>query len=168
MRLALNMAKMAKEDFLCATIEETKYHIKKRRAKVQEEKKLGVELPGHKKLKAAIQRHPVMLGQNQMSGCLPCHNGTAKNPQTPWRCKGTGSPPPARGREPTLEPTPPPHSTPPAPTSNITGVHRSEIVKLPAGYTYSHTAPPCAESFDDDEDTQHDTDFDPDMLTDEG
>jgi hypothetical protein len=39
---------------------------------------------------------------------------------------------------------------------------------LPAGFTYSHTALPCAEYFKDDEDTEHDTDFDPDMLTDEG
>jgi hypothetical protein len=33
---------------------------------------------------------------------------------------------------------------------------------------YSHTALPSAEFFEDDEDTEHDTDFDPDMLTDEG
>jgi hypothetical protein len=39
-----------------------------------------------------------MLRQNQMSGCLPCQNGTAKNPQTCWISKGTGAPPPARRR----------------------------------------------------------------------
>jgi len=33
---------------------------------------------------------------------------------------------------------------------------------------YSHTVFPSVESFDYDEDTQHDTDFDADMLTDEG
>jgi hypothetical protein len=33
---------------------------------------------------------------------------------------------------------------------------------------YSQTAYPCAEFFDDDEDTQIDSDFDPDMLTHEG
>jgi len=33
---------------------------------------------------------------------------------------------------------------------------------------YSHKDLPCTGFFDDDEDTQHDTDFDPDMLTDEG
>jgi hypothetical protein len=32
----------------------------------------------------------------------------------------------------------------------------------------SHIAHPCADFFKDDEDTEHDTDFDPDMLTDEG
>jgi len=57
---------------------------------------------------------------------------------------------------------------PPAPTGNTSGAQPSEIVNLPSGYTYSHTALPSAEFFDDDEDTQHDTDFDPDMLTDEG
>jgi len=39
---------------------------------------------------------------------------------------------------------------------------------LLAGYKYLHTALPCAEYFEDDEDTKHDTDFDPDILTDEG
>jgi len=48
MRLALNMAKMAKEGFSRAAIEETKYLIKKPCAEVREEKKRGVEFPGHK------------------------------------------------------------------------------------------------------------------------
>jgi hypothetical protein len=39
---------------------------------------------------------------------------------------------------------------------------------LPAGYTYSHTGLYFAEFFQDDVDTEQDTDFDPDMLTDEG
>jgi hypothetical protein len=39
---------------------------------------------------------------------------------------------------------------------------------LPAGYTSSHTALPWAEFFEADEDSEHDTDFDPDMLTDDG
>ena len=112
-----------------------------------------------------------MLCRNQTSGCLPRQNGTAKNPQTRWRRKGTGAPPPARRRVRTPEPTPHPPGTPPAPTAptgNTSGAQHSEIVNLPAGYTYSHPALPCEEIFDDDEDTQHDTDFHPDMLTDEG
>jgi len=167
MRLALNMAKMAKKGFSRAAIEETKYLIKKPPAKVREEKKRGVESPGHKKVKAAIQRHPAMLRQNQTSGCLPCQNGTAKNPQTRWRRKGTGAPPPDQRRERTPELTPPLPGMPPAPTGNISGVQPSQMVNLPAGYTYSNAALPCTESFDDEE-TEHDTDFDPDMLTDEG
>jgi hypothetical protein len=55
MRLALNMAKMAKDGFSRTAIEETKYLIKKPRAEVREEKTRGVECPGHKKVKAAIQ-----------------------------------------------------------------------------------------------------------------
>jgi len=71
----------------------------------------------------------------------------------------------------TPDPTPHRPGTPaalPAPPSNTSGAQPSQIVNLPAGYTSLHTALPCAELFDDDEDTQHDTDFDPDMLTDEG
>jgi hypothetical protein len=82
MRLALNMAKMAKEGFSRPAIEDTKYLIKKPCAEVREEKTLGVEFPGHKKVKAAIQRHPAMLRHNQTSSCLPCQSGTATNPQT--------------------------------------------------------------------------------------
>jgi len=51
--------------------------------------------------------------------------------------------------------------------ANTSEVQPSQIVNLPAGYTYSRTDLPCAEFFDDEE-TEHDTDFDPDMLTDEG
>jgi hypothetical protein len=57
---------------------------------------------------------------------------------------------------------------PAAPTGNTSRGHPADIVNLLAGYTYSHTALPCAELFNDDEDTEHDTDFNPDMLTDEG
>jgi len=168
MRLALNMAKMAKEGFSRAAIEEMKYPIKKPRAEVQEEKKRGVEFPGHKKVKAAMQRHPAMLRQNHSSGCLPCQNGTPKNSQTRWTCQGMGAPPPTRRREQIPELTPPPPGTPPAPTGNTSGAQPAENINLPAGYTYSHTALPCGEYFEDDEDTEHDTDFDPDMVTDEG
>jgi hypothetical protein len=55
MHLALNMAKMANKGFSCAAIEETKYLIKKPHAEVPEEKKQGVQFPGPKKVKAAIQ-----------------------------------------------------------------------------------------------------------------
>jgi len=168
MPLAWNMAKMAKEGFSRAAIEETNYLIQKPRAEVREEKKRGVEFPGHKKVKAAIQRHPAMLRQNETSGCLPCQNGTAKNPQTRWTRKVTGAPPPARRRERIPQPTLPPPGTPPAPTSNTSRAQPAEITNLPAGHTYSYTALAWAEYFEDDEDTEHDTNFDPDMLTDEG
>jgi len=168
MRLALNMANMAKEGFSRGTIDETKYLIETPRAEVREEKKRGVEFPGQKKVKAAIQRHRAMLLHNPTPGSLPCQNGTAKNPQTRWGCKGTGAPPPARHRVRTPEPTPPPPSTPPGPTGDTFRAPLSEIVNLPAGYRFSHTALTCMEFIEDDEDTEHNTNFDPDMLTDDG
>jgi hypothetical protein len=52
--LALNVAKVAKEGFSRATIEETQYLIMNPCAKVQEEKTRGVEFPGDKMVKATI------------------------------------------------------------------------------------------------------------------
>jgi len=167
MRLALNMAKMAKEGFSRAAIEETKYLIKKSCGEVREVMKWGVEFPGHNQVKTAIKRRPAKLYQNQTSGCLPCQNGTAKNPQTRWRRNGTVAPPPDRHRERTPELTPPLPGMPPAPTGNTSTGQPSQIFHLTARYTYPNTALPCTEFFHD-EDTEHDTDFDPHMVTDEG
>jgi len=80
--LALNMDKMAKEGFSHVAIEATKHLIKISHAEVREDKQCGVDFPGHNKVKAAIQRHPAMLRQNQKSCSLPCQNGTGKNLQT--------------------------------------------------------------------------------------
>jgi hypothetical protein len=168
MRLALNMAKMAKEGFSRPAIEETKYLMKKPRAEFREEKKRSVQFPGHKKVKAAIQRHPAMLRRNQTSSCLTCQHGTAKNLKTRSIRKGTGAPPPTRRRLRTPALIPPPSSTLTAPTGNNTGAQPSKIVTLPAGFAYSHTAVRCVEFFEHDEDTEHGTDCDPDMLTDDG
>jgi hypothetical protein len=94
MCLSLNMAKMTKEGFFRATIDETKYLIMKPRAEVREVKSWGVEFPGHNMVKSAIQQqHPAMLLQNETSGCLPSQNGTAKNPHTLWRHNGPDTPP---------------------------------------------------------------------------
>ena len=56
--------------------------IKKHQASVREEKKRGVEFPAHNDVRAAMARHPAMLWENQMDGCLPCQNGIAHHPQT--------------------------------------------------------------------------------------
>jgi len=53
MHLALNMAKMAKEGFSHAPIEETQQLLEKPRAEVREEKTRGVVFPGQNKVKAA-------------------------------------------------------------------------------------------------------------------
>jgi len=94
MCLALNIAKMAKGGLSRATVQEMQFPIKKPRAEVREEKKWGVEFPGHNNVKTAMERHPAMLWEDQTDGSLPCQNGTAQNPQTHWRHKGTGAPAP--------------------------------------------------------------------------
>jgi len=167
MRLALNIAKMAKQGCSRAGIEETKYLMKSPHSEVRQEKTRGVEFPSHKTLKAVIQTHRAMLCQNQTAGFPPCHNGSAKYQQTRWRRYGTCAPPPEGSRERTPERTPPVPGTPRPPTSTIFVVQPVQIVNLTAGYTYLNTMHPCAEFFGDEE-TEHDTDFHPDMLTDEG
>jgi hypothetical protein len=179
MRLALNMAKVANGGLSRTAVEETQYLIKKPCAKVRKGKKRRVEFPGHNKVKAAIARHPAMLRQNQTPGCLPCQNGTAQNPQTRSKPKGTGAPPPNRRRQQNPEPTPEPTAKPTAPlpgtplasTGNSSCDQCLEIINLPAGYTYSHNSLPYAESFTlnaSAQDSEHDTDFNPDMLPDAG
>jgi len=133
MRLALNMAKMAKGGISRTAIEETQQLIKKPRAEVREEKKWGVEFPGHNKAKAAIERHPGMVRENQTDGCLPCQNGTAKNPETRWRPKGKGAPPPRR--------VPPRPESPPVPSDDN---ERTETEGMPPVYVYIHTSLPNA------------------------
>ena len=92
LHLAFNMAKITKEGFSRATIQETQLLCKKHQAEVREETKWGVEFPRHINVKAAMERHPAMLRENPMDGCVCCQNGTAQSPQTPWRPKGTGAP----------------------------------------------------------------------------
>jgi len=167
MFLALNMAKMAKGGFSRAATMETKYVIKTPRAEVRKEKKWEFEFLAHIKVQAAIERNPAMLHPNHTSGYLLCQNGTAQIPQTHWRREGPVAPPPARHRL----PTPLLSGTPPAQSGNSSGAQHTEIINLPAGYAYSHPSHPCAELFNLDasaQDSQHNKDFDPDMLTDEG
>jgi len=144
---------------------------------VQEEKMRGVEFPWHEMVKGAIERHPAMLRQNQTDAGLPCHNGNAKNPQTHRGRKAKGESPPDRCRQPTPEPTP--HQprmltvprTPPAPPGDNAGALVSQLVYFPAGDMYPHSSLPCTELVTLDayaQDSHHHTDFDPDMLSDEG
>jgi len=165
------MAKMAKGGFSGAAIEETQYLIKKPRAEVGEEKKRGVESSGHRQVKAAIERHPVMVYDNQTDGCRPCQNGTAKNPRTRWRRKGTGAPPQVRGKLPTPELTPPSPGMPPVPSADKDRAQRSKIPNLPAGYEYKHAPLPGAQFFNRDtyvENSKHDEDVIPGLRNDEG
>jgi len=136
MRLALNMAKTAKAGFSHAAIEEKQQLITEPRGEVREEKKQGVVFPGHNKVKAAIERHPATIRENQTDRCLPCHHGMAKNPQTRWRRKGTGAPPPRLA--------PPRPGTPPGPPDHSKRSQSSETEGVPPGYVYIHTPLPSA------------------------
>jgi len=163
MCLALNMAKMVKQRFSRAPIEETQQLIKKPHAKVREEKKRGVVFPRHNKVKAAIERHPAMIRENHTDSSLPCPNGTAKNPQTRWRCKGTGAPPP--------RPAPPRPGTPPALPDVSERTQSSAKEGVPPRYVDIHTPHPRTQFLNLDpyaKDRMRDKDFIPDSLSDEG
>jgi len=163
MRLALNMAKMAKEGFSRATIQETQQLIKKPLVQVREEKKQGVVFPSHNNVTAAIDRHPAMIQEHQIDSCLPCPNDTAKNPRTRWRCKGRSAPPPRLA--------PPRPKTPLAPPDASERTQSSETEGGPPGYVYIHTPLPSARFFTlgpHAYERMRDKDFIPDLLTDEG
>jgi len=166
MRLALNMAKMPKGEFSRATIKETQQLIKKPRADVQEEKKRAIEFPGHKTVKAAIERHPAMVYKNHPAGCLPCPKNTVKNPQTRWRHKGTAAPPP--GPAAPLPGRPPLPGTPPAPPGDTDGNESYEIESMPSNCVYLHFPLPKTQFFNHNayaKDSKRDEDFTPDVLS---
>jgi len=139
MRLALNMAKMAQERFSRAAIDETEQLISKPHAEVRDEKKRAVVFPGHNTVKAVIERPPSMVRENQMDGCIPCQNGTAMNPPTHCRCKGSGALPP--------HPAPPRPGTAPAPPDDTERTVSPETEGEPPGYVYIHTPLPCTRVF---------------------
>jgi len=162
MHLALNMANMANEVFSRATIEDIQKRIKTPCAKVWEEKKRGVVFPGHNKVKAAIERHPAMVRENSTVSCLPCQNGTAKNPQTRWRRKGTSAPP--------ARLAPPRPGTPPAPSDDSERTQRFETEGARPRYLYIHNPLPSAKFFNLDpyaKDRPRDKHIIPDFLTDQ-
>jgi len=141
------------------------------RAEVRDEIQQGVGLPGHSNVTAGMERHPGMLRDTQSDGCLPCHNGTALNPQTCRRRKGRGAPPPVQLRQPTPEPRPHPPRTPPVPPGDDDAAHKSEIEGVPPRYVYIRTPLLSAEFFNPDaygKDRKLDQDFYRDLLTDTG
>jgi len=64
MCLALHMAIIAKGWFSDTAIEETPHMIKKPCTKVRDERKWGVVFPGHREVKAVIERHLAILREN--------------------------------------------------------------------------------------------------------
>jgi len=154
------MATMAKGGISRAAIEETQQLTKKPRAEVREEKKRGVEFPGHQKVKAAMVRLPAMVYKNHTAGCLPCQNGTAKNPVTHWRCKVTAAPSP--------EPAAPLPRTPPVPPGDTGGNEEDEIEGMPSRCVYMHSPLPNTEFFNHNafaKESKRDKHFIPDLLS---
>jgi len=166
MRLVSNMAKIGKWGFSRAAIEETQQLIKKPRTKVREEKKRGVQIPSHKQVKAAIASHPAMVSKYHIDGCLPCQNGTATNPQTRWRHKGTSAPPPEPA-SPTPR-TPPPPGTAPASPGETDGNKSYAIEGMPFRCVYRHSPHPNTQFFNHNayaKDCKRDKDFFPGLLS---
>jgi len=160
MRLALNMAKIAKGVFSGAAIKETKQLIKQPRADVREEKKRAVKFSGHQKVKAALERLPAMVYTNHTAGCLPCQNGTAKNHVIRWRSKGTATPPPKL-----VAPLP---GMPPAPAGDTEGNERYVIEGMPSRCVYMHSPLPNTQFFFHNaiaKDSKRDKDVIPDLLS---
>jgi hypothetical protein len=120
----------------------------------------GAEFPGHQMVKAAMERHPAMIYKNHTAGCLPCHNGTAKNLVTRWRGKETAAPPPEHAA--------PPPDTPPAPPGNTKGNESYEIEDMPTRFVYMHSPLPNTQFFNHNafaKETKCDKDFIPDLLS---
>jgi len=166
MRIALKMAKMAKGGFSRTTVKEIQQLIKKPRAEVREEKKQGVEFPGHRMVKATMERHPAMVYKNHMAGCLPCQNGTAKNLQTRWRRKRTAAPPPEPAAPLPGRQSPP--GTPPAAPGDTEGNESYVIEGMPSRCVYMHSPLPITQFFNHNafaKDTKRDKDFIPDLLS---
>jgi len=171
MLLAGNMANMTNGGFSCAAIEETQHLMKKPRPKVQEERKQRVVIPAHRNVKAAKERQPAMLLENNTNRCVTCQNGTVKNPQTWWRRIGMAAAVPDWHRQQTPEPTPTLPWMLHAPPGENQGAQRSQTVSLPAIYSYLHAPLPNVQCFNHDayaKDSKHDKDSIPDLLTEEG
>jgi hypothetical protein len=82
-----------------------------------------------------------------------------------------GAPPPPQLRQLTPEPTPHPLGPLPVPPGDNEGAHISEIESVLHSSVYIHTRLPRTQFFNLDayaRDRKQDTDFNPDLLTDEG
>ena len=107
-----------------------------------------------------MERHQAMVYKNHTARCLPCQHGTAKNPATRWRRKGTAAPPP--------EPAAPPPGTPPAPPGDAEGYESYEIEGMPSRCLYMHSPLPNTQFFNHNafaKESKRDKDFIPDFLS---
>lgn len=170
MCFALNMAKMAKESFLHATIEVTEYLIEILQVDVCEVMKPGVERSWHTLAKAVMGRHPAMVCGNQSDQYLLWQNRAAQNLQTHWRHTVTSAPPPHQLRQVTAVLIPHLSVMSPVAPGDAVGAQASEIESLGPGYIYIHSSSPRAQCFNlvaYAKNHKHDTDSILDLLNDE-
>ena len=107
-----------------------------------------------------MERHPAIVYKNHTAGCHPCQNGTAKNPETCWRRKGTAALSP--------ELVAPPPGTPPVPPGDAEGNERDEIQGMPSSCVYMHSSLPNTQCFNHNafaKESKRDKDCIPDLLS---
>jgi len=110
-----------------------------------------------------------MVSHNLTARYLRSQNGTANDLLTRWIHKGTGASPPDQRSQSTAELMQPRPQTPPSPPHHNADLHPFQIDTLRAGYVYSDTSHSSSKNFTPDadaQDSQHNPDFDPDILTD--
>jgi len=125
-----------------------------------------MECPGHKKVKAVMERQTAVVYKHHTAGCLPCQNATAKNPQTRWRRKGTAAPRPELAAHLPGRPSPP--ATSPAPPGDPEGNESYETEGMPSSCVYMHSPLPKTQFFNHNAfgmDSKCDKAFTPDLLS---
>jgi len=159
MCLALNMAQKAKGGFPRATIKNTQQLINQPRAEFRDEKKRGGEHPGHKRVKAAIERYRAMVYKNHTDGSFACQNGTGQNPESLQRRKEPSVSP--------LKPAAPSPGMPPAPPSDTEAMESDETEGMPSRCVYIHSPLPNTQFFNPNahtKDSKRNKDFSADLL----
>jgi hypothetical protein len=167
MRQGLNMVKMAEGGFSCTAIEKTLELIMQPHTEFLQEKQWEVEFPVHQLVKAVIERHPAMVYTNHTAGFLLGWNGTAKNPQTRWRRKGTNLCLPKLAAN--LPGMPTPSAMPPVLPGDTNRFESYDIDGKPSRCVYIHDSPlPNTQYFNHDayaKDSKRHTAFIPDLLS---
>ena len=114
---------------MCTAIDITQCLANKPHTKFREVQNWSVEFAGNQRLKAAMERHPAMLHQNNMNRFLPRQQVTAKNHQSYWRCNSAGACLSNQHRLPAPEPLRFLHGMPTSPPAQS-----SQINNLQHGY----------------------------------
>ena len=113
-----------------------------------------------------MERHPAMVYKNHTTGCRPCQNCTAQNPQTRCRRKGTAARPPEPVEPRPGRPWPP--GTLPAPPGDAEVNEYYGIEGMPSSWVYMHSPLPKTQFFNHNafaKDSKRDKDIIPDLLS---